>query len=168
MRAKSQLSSQPNLWKGCLAGAFGGLIASFAMGKFYSLLPGAENYSQPGKEDSTVKVASAILKTVFHYDLAPDQKNIAGAVVHYTFGTTMAALYGVLVEFRGSEHLGGGLPFGFAVWLGAHMIFVPIFCLSEAITRVAPKAEAAEFASHLVYGSVAEGLRRLFRKYPLR
>src|SRR5215831_9445076 len=166
MRAKSQVSSRPNLWKGFLAGAFGGLIASFAMSKFNSLLPGAESYSQPGKEDSTVKVASAILQTVFHYDLARDQKKIAGAAVHYTFGTTMAALYGVLVEFRGSERLGGGLPFGFAVWLGAHMIIVPTLGLSDPPTRAVPKAEAAEFASHLVYGAVTEGLRRLFRKYP--
>ena len=167
MRVKRQSSSRPNLWKGFLAGAFGGLIASFAMGKFYSLLPGSESYSQPDKEDSTVRVASAISQTVFHYELTPYQKKIAGTAVHYTFGTTMAAAYGVLVEFRRSERLGWGLPFAFAIWLGAHVIIVPAFGLSEPITRVAPNAEAAEFASHLVYGAVPEGLRRLLRKYPL-
>ena len=31
--------------------------------------------------------------------LTPDQKTIAGRPVHYAFGTTMAAAYGVLVEF---------------------------------------------------------------------
>jgi hypothetical protein len=38
MRAETQSSSEPNLWKGLLAGALGGLVASFAMSKFYSLV----------------------------------------------------------------------------------------------------------------------------------
>lgn len=168
MRAEPQSISGPNLWKGLLAGALGGLIASFAMSEFYSLLPHAESYSQPDKEDSTVRTASAISQTVFHHELTPDRKTIAGAAVHYAFGTIMAAEFGVLVEFCGATRFGWGLPFGVAVWLGAHVITVPALGLSEPVTRAAPAAEAAEFAAHLVYGAVVEGVRRALRKYPLR
>ena len=73
----------------------------------------------------------------------------------------MAAIYGVLVEFRRSTRLGWGLPFGAAVWLGAHVITVPALGLSEPVTRSAPAAEATEFAAHIIYGAVAEGFRRL-------
>ena len=91
MRAETQSSSEPNLWKGLLAGALGGLTASFAMSEFYSLVLGVEGNSEPGKEDSTVKAASAISEIVFHHGLTPDQKTIAGPAVHYAFGMTMGA-----------------------------------------------------------------------------
>jgi uncharacterized membrane protein YagU involved in acid resistance len=168
MRAEQKSSSAPNLSQGLLAGALGGLVASFAMSEFYSLLPRDEQYSQPDKEDSTVRAASAVSRTLFHHELTPDQKKIGGSVVHYAFGTTIAALYGVLVEFRESTRFGWGLPFGAAIWLGAHVITVPALGLSEPVTRGAHSAEAAEFAAHLVYGAVVEGLRRWLRNVSLR
>jgi putative membrane protein len=133
------------------------------MGQFSSLVLKGANQSQPDKEDSTVKAASAISRTIFHHELTADQKKVAGPIVHYAFGTTTAALYGVLVELRPSTRLGWGLPFGAAVWLGAHVITVPALGLSEPVTRSAPPAEGAEFAAHLIYGAVAESLRRLLR-----
>ena len=157
------MPAEQSLWKGLLAGAAGGLIASFAMGQFSSLVLKGANQSQPDKEDSTVKAASAISRTIFHHELTADQKKVAGPIVHYAFGTTTAALYGVLVELRPSTRLGWGLPFGAAVWLGAHVITVPALGLSEPVTRSSPAAEAREFAAHLIYGAVAEGLRRLLR-----
>ena len=59
MRAESRSSSEP------VAGASGGLIASFAMAEFYSWVLGAESNSEQGKEDSTIKLASAISEIVF-------------------------------------------------------------------------------------------------------
>jgi len=168
MRAESRSSSEPNLWKGLLAGALGGLIASFAMSEFYSLILSAESNSEPGKEDSTVKAASAISQMVFHHVLTPDQKTIAGPALHYAFGMTMAGAYGVLVEFWDAARLGCGLPFGIAVWLGAHVITVPALGLSQPITRNAIASEAVEGAAHLVYGAVVEGLRGSLRNHALR
>ena len=162
MRAEPQPSLGPNLWKGLLAGALGGLIASFAMGKFYSLLP-LETSSETGNEDSTVRVASAISQKVFHHDLTPNQKTIAGPAVHYVFGMTMAAAYGALVEHWDIVRFAWGLPFGATMWLGAHVIAVPVLGFSEPI-NVATTTEAAEIAAHLVYGAVVEGVRRTARK----
>jgi len=149
-------------WKGLLAGAAAGLIASFAMGKFSALFMSGSN-SKQGQEDSTVRAASAISQALFHHDLTPDQKTIAGPAMHYLFGSTMGATYGVLVEFWDAARLGWGLPFGAAVWLGAHAITVPALGLSEPITRNPPAAEAIEGAAHLVYGAMLETVRRSIR-----
>jgi putative membrane protein len=150
-------------WKGLLAGAVGGLVASFAMSQFSSLFISRSN-SEPGQEDSTVRAASAISQTLFRHELTPDQKAVAGPVTHYLFGATMAATYGVVAEFWDAARLGGGLPFGAAVWLAAHVITVPALGLSEPITHNAPADEVVEGAAHLVYGAVAEGVRRSLRK----
>jgi putative membrane protein len=160
--------AQPSRWKALIAGALGGLIASLAMSEFYSLSPHAESHSEPADEDSTVRTASAISQTIFHHRLTAAQKEMAGPAVHYAFGTTVGALYAVLADFRDSTSLGWGLPFGAAIWLGAHVIIVPALGLSKPITREARSTEVVEFTSHLVYGAVVEGVRRTLRKYLLR
>lgn len=159
-------SNPPQLsaWRGLIVGALGGLIASLAMSEFHSLFPHAESHSEPADEDSTIKTASTISQAIFHHRLTAAQKMMAGSVVHYAFGTTMGALYGMFAEFRDSERLGWGLPFGAAIWLGAHVITVPALGLSESIIRKVPADEGVEFASHLVYGAVVEGVRRALRK----
>ena len=57
-----------------------------------------------------------------------------------------------------------GLPFGVAVWLGAHVIVVPALGLAAPPTRRPPPKEALEFFLHLVYGAVREVVRRLVRR----
>lgn len=107
-------------------------------------------------------------RTVFHHKLTLDQKKIAGPTVHYGFGANVAAIYGTTAELAPLVSTGWGIPFGAAVWLGAHVITVPALGLSEPITHSAPRAEAVEFGAHLVYGAVAEGLRRFLRRRLLR
>jgi putative membrane protein len=157
-----------NFWKGFLAGAVGGLVACFAMVQFYALLPNAESSTQQGTEDSTVKAASALSQNVFHHKLTPQQKKIAGPLMHYGFGTSVAAIYGAVAEFAPFVHTGWGMPLGVAVWLGAHVIAVPALGLSEPVTESTPRKEAAEFGAHLLYGVVVEGLRCLLRRRALR
>jgi len=155
-------------WKGFLAGAVGGLVAAFAMSQFYVLFQEAESPVQQGQEDSTVKAASAITRSIFHHQLTPEQKKIAGPAMHYGFGASVAAVYGAVAEFAPLVRTGWGMPFGAAVWLGAHVITVPALALSRPIAESAPREEAAELGLHLVYGAFVEGLRRLVRTYLLR
>jgi len=157
-----------NLWKGFLAGALGGLAASFAMSQFHALFQKAGSSALQRGEDSTVKAASAVSRIVFHHKLTLDQKKIAGPTVHYGFGANVAAIYGTTAELAPLVSTGWGIPFGAVVWLGAHVITVPALGLSEPITHSAPRAEAVEFGAHLVYGAVAEGLRRFLRRRLLR
>jgi uncharacterized membrane protein YagU involved in acid resistance len=71
--------------------------------------------------------------------------------------------YGAAVEVLPVLGTGLGMPFGAAVWLGAHVITVPALGLSEPVTRSTPLREAVEFGAHLVYGAVVEVVRRLLR-----
>jgi putative membrane protein len=150
-------------WKGVLAGALGGIVATFAMGKFHALFQNPETSSSQDEEDSTVKAASAILQGIFHHELTPEEKKIAGPVMDYAFGTSMAAIYGAVVELAPVARAGWGTVFGATVWLGAHVITVPALGLSEPITRSTPASEGVEMGAHLVYGVVTESVRRLIR-----
>jgi len=160
--------SKQNLWKGFLAGALGGLAASFAMSQFHALFQNLGSAALQSGEDSTVKAASAVSRTVFHHKLTLEQKKIAGTIVHYSFGANVAAIYGSTAELVPLVSTGWGIPFGAAVWLGAHVITVPALGLSDPITHSAPRAEAVEFGAHLVYGAVVEGLRRFLRRRLVR
>jgi uncharacterized membrane protein YagU involved in acid resistance len=152
-------------WKTLVAGALGGLAGSLAMGQFYSLLIRDKGTSSDeSKEDSTVKAASEISESIFHHELTLQQKKFAGPAVHYLFGASMGAAYGTFLEVGDLTCTGWGMPFGAAVWLGAHVIAVPALNLSEPITRSSPATEGAEFAAHLVYGVVVEGVRRFLQR----
>ena len=152
---------QRNPSRGLLAGAVGGLIACFVMSQFHSFFQKVESSAEGNGEDSTVKTAAAVSRTIFHHELTPQQKKIAGPAVHYGFGASVATFYGAAVEVLPVLRTGWGMPFGAAVWLGAHLITVPALGLSEPVTKSTPRREAVEFAAHLVYGAVVEGVRRL-------
>ena len=158
-----RIDSKPNPRKGLLAGAVVRLTACFAMSQFHSAFQKLESSDQDKQEDSTVKTASAVSQRIFHHELTPQQKKIAGPAVHYGFGASIATFYGAAVELVPVLRTGWGMPFGVAVWLGAHVITVPALGLSEPVTRSTPRREAVEFGAHLVYGAVVEGVRRLLR-----
>ena len=120
-----RIDPKPNTRRGLLAGALGGLIACFAMSQFHSFFQKAESPAEDEQEDSTVKTASAVSQKIFHHELTPHQKKIAGPAVHYGFGVSIASCYGATVEVLPILRTGLGMPFGAAVWLGAHVITVP-------------------------------------------
>jgi len=151
---------------GALVGLVGGLLAAGAMSVAHHLasgmIPKAETPPGPTTEDSTVKVASAAMRLV-GAGLAEDQKPLASSVVHYGFGASVGALYGAVAEIVPRVAGAVGLPFGVAVWLGAHVIAVPALGLAEPPTRRPFEKEAEEFGLHLVYGLTTELVRRLLR-----
>src|ERR1700674_5744127 len=141
-----RIDPKPNPRRGFLVGAVGGLIACFAMSQFHSFFQKVESSSEDKQEDSTVKTASAVSQKIFHHELTPQQKKIAGHAVHYGFGASIATFYGAAVEVLPLLRTGLGTPFGAAVWLGAHVITVPALALSEPVTRSTPRREAASLA----------------------
>ena len=153
--------------RGALVGLIGGLIAAGAMSVAHRLVgeiaPRPEPPPTSRDEDSTVKVASAVTRQA-GYRLAEDQKPTAGNIVHYAFGGSVGAFYGAVAELVPRVTAGVGLPFGAAVWLGAHVLVVPALGLSEPPTRRPVRQEAEEFALHLVYGLTTELARRLLRR----
>ena len=179
-----------NLGKGLVAGVIGGLIASWTMNQFQALWSrkaagvershGAQSLQQgsprdtphrKGKargsgeepDDATERVSSAISEGVFGQALTKSEKEVAGAAVHYAFGTTTGGLYGAAAELVPGITTGAGLPFGVAVWLAADEAVLPALGLSKPATEYPLSTHAYALASHLVYGLTTEIVRRAVR-----
>lgn len=153
--------------RGALAGFVGGLLAAGAMSLAHriveEMIPRPAAPAAQQAEDSTVKVASGVVGLVGR-TLSESEKPVAGTIVHYAFGAPVGAAYGALAELAPVVIAGVGVPFGIAVWLGAHVIAVPALGLAEPPTRQPLGKEAEEFGLHLVYGVVTELVRRLLRR----
>jgi putative membrane protein len=104
-------TGEANLLKGMLAGAVGGLVASWTMNEFQKVWSAAEKQITGGQrgqqgdqkggedaEDATMKTADRISELVQGRHLTKAEKKKAGPVVHYAFGALMGAVYGASVE----------------------------------------------------------------------
>lgn len=158
-----------DLFKGLIAGIGGGLLASLAMEQFQNLWTKASaGLLEPDKKKkstkpATVKAADAISEQVVGHKIRRKQQKIAGEVVHYAMGGTTGALYGAVAELAPVVTASEGLAFGAAVWLLADEISVPALGFSKAPTKIPVSTHVYALASHLVYGAVAEVVRRALR-----
>ncbi|HXG84240.1 MAG TPA: DUF1440 domain-containing protein [Pyrinomonadaceae bacterium] len=151
--------------KGAVAGLIGGLIASFVMSEFQTLLAAlSEEEKKPKKkkedEPANVKTAEAIAENVFDHRLKKNEKEPAGEAVHYAMGATSGLIYGIVSEIAPVTTAGLGLPFGAAVWLVADDIVVPALGLAKPATEYPLSTHAYALSSHLVYGLTTDLVRR--------
>ena len=188
----ASMERERDVWKGLAAGLIGGLAASWVMNQFQMMWSresegiekahGAQSLKPSGgqeaveeikrapqsnsesQEDATEKIASAVSEKIFRRQLEKDEKEVAGTVVHYAYGTAMGGLYGVAAEFVPAIGIGAGLPFGAAFWLVADEMVVPLLGLAEDPEEYPPSTHAYALCSHLVYGLTAEAVRRTLRK----
>jgi len=146
-----------------IAGAVGGLAASYVMNHFQTLWNKTVK-SEPKKPqpDPTVKTANAISRPLTHRDLSKEQAKWAGPAVHYAFGTLVGAAYGALAERVPRMKTASGTVYGTAVWLAADEIALPALGLTPPPTKTPPLAHVKGFVMHLVYGLTTDVTRRLF------
>lgn len=182
---------EPDVLKGAIAGFISGLVASWTMNQFQAALSkliegfekphGAQSLKPSGgqegvreikrepeenseeQEDATEKLASAISENVFGHELEKEEKETAGAVVHYAFGAAMGGVYGIAAEVAPEVSVGLGVPFGAVFWLAADEVTVPLLGLAKPPTEYPLSTHAYALASHLVYGLTAEAVRRAVR-----
>jgi len=170
-----------NFWKGAAAGAIGGLVAAWTMNQFQALWSKASEAVEsttPRKsngrarqeegENATVKTAELITEKFAGRRLRASEKEKAGALLHYGFGTLVGALYGATAEYVPQTKVGWGVPYGAAVFVGADEIAVPAFGLSKSPTEYPVSQHAYALASHIVYGATLETVRRIVRAKLLR
>ncbi|MGI8811641.1 MAG: DUF1440 domain-containing protein [Pyrinomonadaceae bacterium] len=162
-------TSAGDVARGAVAGLVGGLVASFVMTQFQSLLTAIAETEEKSKkknggdEPSTVKAAIKISENIFDHDLTKSEKEPAGEVVHYAMGATSGLIYGIAAEIEPIATAGAGLSFGTAVWLFADDIVVPALGLSKSVTEYPLSTHAYALSSHLVYGLTTEVVRRAVR-----
>jgi putative membrane protein len=179
--------SEPNVWKGALAGLVAGLVASWAMNRFQDVWVSFSSSNDSTSEskssdndretansnnkrsdnesedDATVRAASSISEGVFNHELTADEKKIAGPAVHYATGAAGGLVYGVAAELAPEITEGVGLPYGAAFWLVVDEGLVPLLGFAKGPSEYPLSAHAYALASHLVFGATAEGVRRLLR-----
>jgi putative membrane protein len=155
-------SGNGNMAKSVLAGAVGGLAASWVMTQFQSLLTALadKQKSQATGEGATVKTAEAISTQVLDHELDSKEKKWAGPAVHYAFGTIVGALYGALAERMPAARACRGTAYATAVWIAGDEIGVPGFGLAPPPTETPASTHVKALASHLVYGFTTDLARR--------
>ena len=179
-----------SVWKGLAAGALGGLVAAWTMNRFQAAWSkrsagvershGAQSLQQgsprpsgrPGQraseggdggDDATERLASALSEGLLGRELTESEKESGGTAVHYAFGVTTGALYGMAAELAPAVTAGAGLPFGMLVWVAADEGIVPALGLSKPPTDYPLSTHAYSISTHLVYGLTAELVRRAVR-----
>ena len=177
-----------NSAKGLAAGLIGGLAASWVMTEFQRDLSRLKKKKeqqeqansgwqqeqqrqrqaqQESEEAATVKAAVAVSEQVFGYELAPEEKETAGEVVHYAYGTALGGLYGLATENAGWASAGLGALFGVALWGISDEIAVPLLRLAKGPQHYPAGVHMQALASHVVYGVTTEVVRRALRAGPL-
>jgi uncharacterized membrane protein YagU involved in acid resistance len=174
-----------SILKGLVAGMVAGLVATYAKDKFQTLMTqvaeaeakpkprprtaaasaaAPKSNGKPKEDPSTVKVANAIAKRVVHRNLTKKEKELAGPMVDYGFGTLAATAYGAMAEVAPQVSVAGGAGFGAALWFVGDELGVPAAGLSKWPTQYPASTHAYALSGHLVYGAVTELVRRIVRK----
>jgi putative membrane protein len=164
---------RPNIGDHVLAGLVGGLAGCFAMEHFQRLLgrlspdlggaPGAggQQYRRPQSEPSTYLAADKITRAATGRPLRAENKPAGGSIVHYAFGGTVGAAYGLLTAYRPEAASGRGMPFAVAVWLVADEAGMPLAGLARRPSAYPPTDHLTTFATHLLFGATLETVRRV-------
>jgi putative membrane protein len=131
------------------------------MGPVHMMGAKALHQRPPRGADATEKVAKAIARTVTGHRLRKSQRKRGGEIVHFAFGASVGALYGLLASIFPLVTIGAGAVFGAAVYVGAHAIVTPALGLAPSPVENGFAQESVELTSHVVYGLVADGVRRV-------
>jgi putative membrane protein len=159
---------------GMVAGALGGLAGTWAMSEAQRMWTHAVDGEPPpesaaGKHDardwqersegqnSNEIAAQAVGGTVIGRPLHRDELAVGAALVHYSFGAAVGALYGAFVARHPQR--ASGVGFGLIVWLLADEIAMPLLGLSESTLRRPAEKRMQSIAAHIVFGVTAESTR---------
>ena len=162
MAPSSETTPLTAIVNGLVAGAVGTAAMTAAQEASAGLMSsGEQNGSQsqpsdPWEQASTpAKVGKRILEGIFHQQVSEDQIPRLTNIMHWAYGTSWGAAYGVLAgSLRHRRPVRRGLLFGTAVWLMSYFELVPMG-LYEPPWSYPPQQLGLELGYHLVYGAGA-------------
>jgi hypothetical protein len=154
--------------EGLVVGAISGLTGTVVMTQFQNIwnkiskemhkprTGDEEESAEEQTEDSTMKAAAKLSEKIGR-PLSREERKKAGPWIHYAFGTSVAAVFGLAAEVgpdsvREINPVLAGAVYGAAVFVAAHEIAVPALKLSSNPLKEPIEDQIAEFVSHLVYG----------------
>jgi len=147
------------LLAGAAAGLVAGIVASFAMDRFQAAVTALSAPDTGGSDEDPATVKAAELVA----DVPEADKPLAGQLVHYTVGTGLGLLYGLVAEVKPGITAGYGTAFGTGTAALLDEAAVPAVGLGEAPWKSDVTTHLYGLASHLVFGLVAELTRAQVR-----
>ena len=147
--------SERSVWKGLVAGAIGGVAATLAKTvgeKFYP--PRTEGQPEPPE---------VLAEKIAGHPLSSDSREISSEAIHWGFGITAGAIYGVIAEFYPAATAKEGATFGLTLMALTHETALPAMGLSEPAEDQSAREHTSEAATHLLFGVVTEKVRSLVR-----
>lgn len=164
--------------KGAVAGAIGGLAGTLAMNyaqRLWTLAAdGAPPHSAAGKHDardwqerderqnSNEIAAQKVAVATVDRCLTERELSVIAPIIHFSFGALVGALHGASAATR-TGPAASGVGLGASLWLAADEIAMPLLGLSGSTLRRPLEMHLQSFVAHLVYGVVAERVRRAVR-----
>lgn len=145
-----------HLIKGAIAGLIGGLVATAAKTAAEKVYP-PRTHGEPEPTDVAARKLGAS-------DLPTVEKKAASESIHWGFGALAGAAYGVAAELYPAVTAKNGVTFGMALMAFAHEGALPALGLSAKPDDQEPREQRSEMVTHVVYGVVAETVRRIVRK----
>ena len=137
-----------------LLGALAGLAATgpmtLAMKLMHEQLPPEEQYPLPPRQ----VMEGLAEKAGVNEHLDEEERKTATWVSHFAFGAAAGALYGAVSGERIDEHpLLAGVGFGFAVWAGSYLGWLPAAGIISPATEHPARRNALMIAAHAVWGA---------------
>jgi hypothetical protein len=137
-------SSLRTLTRGLLAGA-AGTAAMTAAQTAYLEARGEEPSTTPAE------VGRRIVEGVLQRDVPEERMGTLNNVMHWLYGTTWGALFGLSRAGRGTAPVSDGARFAGLVW-GASLVQLPAMGLAPPVWKYEPDQLASDLGFHLVYG----------------
>jgi putative membrane protein len=144
-----------SLWKGLVAGVVAGVVATLAKTI-------AEKYYPPRVHGEPEPQEELVEKLAGHH-LDSKTKAVASGAIEWGFGAAAGAAYGALAEYYPAASSRGGATFGLTLMTLTHETALPMMGLEAPLDEQTPREHASEAATHVIYGVVAERVRRLVR-----
>jgi putative membrane protein len=155
-----------NPTKDVIAGAIGGLAATAAVALFMQLskpLTGIDPAAPDAAGEPRIgspEAATRVVEEGLGHSLPDDRKEAASGLFQFAFGTALGAGYGLIARYLPLATAGRGTLFGTGVFAVADEVLVPATGLSGKPADSPAEAHGGALAVHLLFGLVAESVRR--------
>ena len=107
-------------------------------------------------------IIATAAKTVAERIYPPHPHAASADGIHWGFGMTAGAAYGVLAEFYPAATSREGVNFGMTLLALTHETALP--ALAAPVKAETTREKTSEIASHIIFGLVTETVRRTVRK----
>jgi putative membrane protein len=148
---------EKSLAKGLIAGLIGGLVATAAKTFAERMFP-PRTHGEPEPPE-------LLAEQMAGHPLSPAVKTAAAEGIHWGFGVTVGAAYGVMAEYYPAATAKEGASFGLALGTLTHEGALPAIGLAAEPEDQTFRERTSEMTSHVVYGVVTEMVRGFVRRF---